>query len=98
MKKLLLAASFALLALTAAAKSNDNNLDTLVVTTTPQMHCANCENRIKKNIRFVPGTKKITTSVPDQQVIIIYDPRKATPADYTAAFAKLGYQITPKQR
>lgn len=97
MKKILLAASFAIFGLSAAAKSNGNDLDTLVVTTNPQMHCANCEKRIKQNIRFVPGTKKITTSIPDQQITIIYDPRKATPADYTAAFSSLGYQITPKQ-
>lgn len=97
MKKLLLAASFALLALSAAAKSNDNNLDTLVVTTNPQMHCSSCENRIKQNIRFVSGTKKITTSISAQQVTIIYDRRKASPDDYTNAFAKIGYKITLKQ-
>ena len=97
MKKLLLAASFALLALSAAAQSNDNNLDTLVVTTNPQMHCSSCENRIKQNIRFVSGTKKITTSISAQQVTIIYDRRKASPDDYANAFAKIGYKITLKQ-
>ena len=37
--------------------------DTLVVTTQPQMHCQGCENKIKSNIRFVKGTKQISTSL-----------------------------------
>ena len=51
--------------------------DTLVVTTTPQMHCANCEKKIKDHIRFVKGTKKIETSVPKQTVTIVYDSKKS---------------------
>ena len=42
--------------------------DTLVVTTTPKMHCEGCENKTKSNIRFVKGTKQIETSVPNQTV------------------------------
>ena len=65
----------AMLSATAMAQTK---ADTLVVTTTPEMHCEGCENKIKKNIRFVKGTKKIETSVPQQSVTIIYDGRKAT--------------------
>lgn len=39
----------------------------------PQMHCQSCEQRIKGNIRFVKGTKKIDTSVDEQKVAIVYD-------------------------
>ena len=67
--------------------------DTLVVTTTPAMHCEGCENKIKKNIRFVKGTKKIETSVPNQTVTIVYDSRKTTYADYESAFKKIGYSV-----
>ena len=35
------------------------------MTTTPQMHCSGCENRIKQNIRFGKGVKAITTSMAD---------------------------------
>lgn len=38
----------------------------------PQMHCQSCEQRIKGNIRFVKGTKKIGTSVDEQKVTIVY--------------------------
>lgn len=71
-------------------------VDTLVVTTQPQMHCQGCENKIKSNIRFVKGTKKIATSVDDQKVTIVYDGRKAKYNDYVEAFKKIGYEIKKK--
>ena len=70
--------------------------DTLVVTTQPQMHCQNCEKKIKSNIRFVKGTKKLETSVEDQKVTIVYDNKKAKYDDYVAAFKKIGYEIKKK--
>lgn len=90
MKKLIVIAAMAFSALGAKA-ANPN--DTLVVTTTPIMHCAGCENKIKSNLRFVKGTKKIITSVPDQTVTIIYDARKASPDVYREAFSKIGYKV-----
>ena len=56
------------------------------------MHCEGCENKIKKNIRFVQGTKKIETSVPNQTVTIVYDGSK-----YPAYF-QLQAQITREFR
>ena len=91
--KLLTTTVMTLLSATAMAQTK---ADTLVVTTTPEMHCAGCENKIKKNIRFVKGTKKIETSVPDQTVTIIYDGRKTTYADFEAAFRKIGFDIRKK--
>lgn len=67
--------------------------DTLVVTTQPQMHCQNCEKKIKSNIRFVKGTRKIDTSVDEQKVTIVYDSKKADYDDFVAAFRKIGYEI-----
>ena len=51
---------------------------TLVITTTPQMHCAACENKIKNNLRFEKGIKSIETSVPDQTVTVKYNADKTT--------------------
>ena len=70
--------------------------DTLVVTPTPDMHCSGCENKIKNNIRFVKGTKKIDTSLQHQTVTIVYDGRKTTFADFEAAVKKIGYTIKKK--
>ena len=42
------------------------DLRVLVMTPTPQMHCENCENKIKKNLRFEKGVVKIETVVSDK--------------------------------
>ena len=64
----------------------------VVVTTTPIMHCENCENKIKKGMRFVKGVKKIDTSVPDQTVTITYDADKNSEEAIIKAFDKIGYK------
>lgn len=93
MKKNLLTAFMLMLAGNSFAQTAT---DTLVVTTQPQMHCQNCEKKIKSNIRFVKGTKRIDTSVDDQKVTIVYDGRKAKYDDYVGAFKKIGYEIKKK--
>ena len=93
MKKNLLVAFMLILAGNALANTK---ADTLVVTTNPQMHCENCEKKIKSNIRFVKGTKKIETSVKEQKVTIIYDSKKASYKDFVGAFKKIGYEIKKK--
>lgn len=93
MKKNLLAAFMLAVAGNTLAKTP---ADTLVVTTQPQMHCQNCEKKIKSNIRFVKGTKKIITSVDEQKVTIVYDSKKANYNDFVAAFKKIGYEIKKK--
>ncbi len=93
MKKNLLAAFMLAVAGNIIAKTP---ADTLVVTTQPQMHCQNCEKKIKSNIRFVKGTRKIDTSVDEQKVTIVYDSKKADYDDFVAAFRKIGYEIKRK--
>ena len=53
-------------------------IKTVVFTTTPQMHCAACENKIKNNLRFEKGIKSIETSVPNQTVTVKYNADKTT--------------------
>ncbi|XAJ49205.1 heavy-metal-associated domain-containing protein [Segatella copri] len=53
-------------------------IKTVVFTTTPQMHCAACENKIKSNLRFEKGIKSIETSVPNQTVTVKYNADKTT--------------------
>ena len=68
-------------------------LRVLTVTTTPEMHCQNCEKKIKENIRFEAGVKKIETNLEKQLVVITYDPAKTDSKKLTQAFAKIGYTI-----
>lgn len=62
MKKILVMFIMMMVAMVTFAK----DIKTVVFTTTPQMHCAACENKIKSNLRFEKGIKSIETSVPDQ--------------------------------
>ena len=70
------------------------DIKTVVVTTQPQMHCANCEKKIKGNLRFEKGIKKIETNVKEQKVTITYDAEKTTPAQIRQGFEKFGYKAT----
>lgn len=68
------------------------DIKTVVFTTTPQMHCENCENKIKNNLRFEKGVKEITTSVDNQTVTVKYDADKTTPDKIQQGFKKFGYE------
>lgn len=68
------------------------DIKTVVVTTQPQMHCENCEKKIKGNLRFEKGVKKIETSIQKQQVAITYDADKTKPEAIIKSFEKFGYK------
>lgn len=87
MKKILLLLIAALTMTMASAK----DIKTVVLTTVPQMHCENCEKRIKDNIRFEKGIKKIVTDVEQQKVTITYDADKTTVENIIKGFEKIKY-------
>lgn len=98
MKKVFMLGLIALSAMQLwSANPEKQKADTLVVSTSPQMHCANCESKIKQNIRFVKGVKRIETSLPKQEVTIVYQGEKATYQDFEKAFARIGYKIQRKR-
>lgn len=79
------------------------DLRVLVMTPTPQMHCENCENKIKKNLRFEKGVKKIETSLKEQTVTVTYDATKTDVKKLQAAMKDIGYDTkvvsdTPKEK
>ena len=55
MKKTIFTMLLVMTAMIATAK----DLKTVIYTTTPQMHCANCEAKVKNNLRFAKGVKEI---------------------------------------
>ena len=89
MRKLFLIASLAISSFSVYAK----DIQELVVSTTPPMSCQNCENKIKGNLRFEKGIKKIETNLADQRVTIEYDADKTTPAQIEEGFHKIGYNV-----
>ncbi len=80
----------ALVTLAGSAKT----LKTLRVTTEPQMSCSNCENKIKKNIRFEKGVHEITTDLEGQVVTVVYDADKTNEENLVKAFDKIKYTAT----
>lgn len=64
----------------------------VVLTPTPQMHCENCENKIKSNMRFEKGVKKVETNLKTQEVTITYDPAKNSVEGLQAGMKKIGYE------
>lgn len=87
MKRAALLLAAALVSVSSFAK----DIKTLVVTTTPQMHCANCEKKIKENLRFEKGVKNIATDIESQTVTVEYDADKNKPENIIEAFGKFGY-------
>ena len=67
------------------------DLRVLVMTPTPQMHCESCENKIKKNLRFESGVKKIETNLKEQTVTVTYDATKTNVEKIQAAMKEIGY-------
>lgn len=94
MKKYILLSAMMLISVVGLAK----DVKTLVFTTTPQMHCINCENKIKMNMRFEKGVKKIDTSIPDQTVTIQYDADKTNSDKLIKGFTKIGYSARLVQK
>lgn len=77
-----------IVAMVASAK----DIKTVIFTTTPQMHCENCENKIKGNLKFEKGVKKIETKLDEQKVYVTYDADKTTPEKIQKGFEKFGYK------
>lgn len=94
MKKILFAATLLLTALSATAK----DIKTVVLTPTPQMHCANCENKIKTNLKYVKGIKSIKTSVSDQTITVEYDADKTSVSKIQESLKKAKYTTTVKTK
>ena len=71
-----------------------SGLRVLVLTPAPVMHCDNCENKIKGNLRFEKGIVKIETDRDKQTVTVTYNPEKTSPEAIQAAMKKIGRETT----
>ena len=80
------------IALAFASVCYAKDIKTVVLTTTPEMHCTGCEKKIKENIRFEKGVKSIKTNLEDKTVTIEYDADKTTVEDIIKGFEKIKYE------
>ena len=88
MRKVIMTLAIALMGVAAQAK----DIKTVIFTTQPQMHCASCEKKIKGNLRYEKGMKRIDTSVEQQKVTVKYDADKTSAEKLQKAFKKFGYE------
>ena len=79
-----------LLSMSLSAK----DIKTVVVTTQPQMHCENCEKKIKGNLRFEKRNKNIITDLKTKTVTIEYDADKTNVQNIINGFKKIKYEAT----
>lgn len=86
--------TFIAMALFCSASIMAKDLKVLTVKTSPEMHCNGCETKIKNNIRFVSGVKKIDTDLEKKEVAVTYDADKTNADKIIAAFKKIGYETT----
>ena len=70
------------------------DIKTVVLKTQPEMHCENCEKKIKTNIRFERGVKDIKTDLKEKTVTIQYDAEKTTVENIIKGFRKIKYEAT----
>ena len=88
MRKTILLTFMMMVAIVGFAKE----IKTLRVTTDPQMVCNNCENKIKKTLRFEKGIQDITTDLEGQVVTVVYDAEKTDEAKIVKAFENMKYK------
>lgn len=89
--------SLTLILIAAAAAIAGKPVKTTQFKVDPPMHCQNCENRIKSNLRFERGVKAIETSLADQTVTVRYDSTKTDSTKLIQGFEKIGYTASTKQ-
>ena len=58
-----------------------------------QMHCENCERKVKNNIKFEKGVKEFSTDLKTKTVSITYDAEKTTVDKLKAGFKKFNYEV-----
>ena len=81
-------------ALALATVCFGKDIKTVVLKTQPEMHCANCEKKIKENIRFEKGVKSIKTDLKTKTVTVEYDAEKTNVQNIIKGFKKIKYEAT----
>ena len=83
-KKMIATLVVALLSVTAVMAKDFRT----VVFKVAQMECANCERKVKNNIKFEKGLKNFTTDLKERTVTITYDAEKTNVEKLKEGFRK----------
>ena len=63
-----------------------------VVFKVEQLHCENCEKKVKDNIKFEKGVKSFSTQLTERTVTVTYDAEKTNVEKLKAGFKKFKYE------
>lgn len=85
MRKVIIAA---MLAYASAVASQEGKVATLYA---EKIYCDACAAVITKALRNVPGVSNVNVDVEKKEVLVQFDPAKASVEDLTAATAKKGF-------
>jgi len=88
--QIILAAVFLLGTVTVSAQDKTKNKEESVVFSV-NLHCHNCEQKVKKNIPYEKGVKDLTTNLEKQLVTIKYQTDKTDKAKLKKSIEKLGF-------
>ncbi|MBR1838682.1 MAG: heavy-metal-associated domain-containing protein [Bacteroidaceae bacterium] len=91
--------SMLLMALFIGLAAYAEDIKEVVLTTTPQMHCASCETRIKNALKFERGMVRIQTNVEKQTVTVRYDAERVALPRILQLLKEAGYEakvVDPK--
>ncbi len=80
-----------LILLTATLGVRAKDIQT-VVFKVEQMTCVNCEGKVKRNIPYEPGVKKMKTDLENRTVTVTFDADKTSVEKIRAGFDKFGYK------
>lgn len=89
MKRVILGLLLCSCTMTLAAKE----ITEVVFTPQPRMVCQNCEKKIKGNLRFEKGVKKVETDLKSQTITVTFDADKTDKAKIEEALNKLHYEV-----
>lgn len=89
---------FAVTVMGQTAFADQPKKETAVFTVQPKMHCQNCENKIKTNLRFEKGVSDVTTDVKNNTVTVVYDNKKTDIEKLKTAFGKIGYKAEEQKK
>ena len=62
-----------------------------------KIYCEACAAVITKSLRGVPGVGKVSVDVDRKEVVVQFDPAKASVQDLTAATARRGFPSTVRK-
>lgn len=61
------------------------------------MYCASCESTVASLLRRTPGVVGAAVSVARAEAVVVYDPRRTSPAQLIGVIERLGYTAAPRQ-